>query len=180
LVYLTATGMIELSPKTAIIGHDGWADARLGDFENSDVILNDYVLIDELSKWEADVGLDKPALEEALNVLGDEAARHIEAALQQATASYSSVIALTHVPPFKEATWHEGQLSDDNWLPHFSCKATGDAMRLVMANQPYSRLLVLCGHTHGQGEVQVTENFEVLTGGAEYRRPVIQRVFDIE
>jgi 3',5'-cyclic AMP phosphodiesterase CpdA len=180
LIYLTATGMIELSPKTAIIGHDGWADARLGDFENSDVILNDYVAIEELRKWKGDFGLDKPALEEALNVLGDEAARHIEAALQQATASYSSIIALTHVPPFKEAAWHEGKHSDDNYLPHFACKATGDAMRRVMDNRPESHLLVLCGHTHGQGEVQVTENMSVLTGDAEYRKPMIQRVFDIE
>lgn len=180
LVYLSATGMVELSSKTAIIGHDGWADARLGDFENSDVFLNDYVAIEELRKWEGDFGLDKPVLEEALNVLGDEAGRHIEAALQQATVCHSSIIALTHVPPFKEAAWHEGKHSDDNYLPHFACKATGDAIRRVMDNQPDSRLLVLCGHTHGQGELQVAENVTVLTGGAEYRKPVIQQVFDLE
>ncbi len=49
-----------------------------------------------------------------------------------------------------------------------------------MDSQPQSRLLVLCGHTHGQGEVQITENIQVLTGEAEYGNPVIQRVFDIE
>jgi hypothetical protein len=26
-------------------------------------------------------------------------------------------------PPFREATWHQQQISDDNWLLHFSCKA---------------------------------------------------------
>lgn len=180
LVYLTARNVTELTPSTAIIGHDGWADARLGDFENSDVFLNDYVAIEELRKWEGDFCLDKPTLEEALNVLGDEAARHMEAALQQAAASYSFIIALTHVPPFKEAAWYEGKHSDDNYLPHFACKATGDAMRRVMDNRPHCRLLVLCGHTHGQGEIQITDNIEVQTGGAEYRNPVLQRVFDIE
>jgi 3',5'-cyclic-AMP phosphodiesterase len=43
LTYLTATGVVELSPQTALVGHDGWADARLGDFDGSTVILNDYV-----------------------------------------------------------------------------------------------------------------------------------------
>lgn len=180
LVYMTATSVVELSAKTAVIGHDGWADARLGDLEKSDVILNDYLAIEELRKWKGEFALDKPALEEALNVLGDEAARHIESALTVAAAKHPYVIALTHVPPFKEAAWYDGRHSDDNYLPHFACKAVGDAMRRVMDAQPQSRLLVLCGHTHGKGEVEMTENVRVLTGEAEYGQPVIQRVFDIE
>jgi Icc protein len=179
LTYLTATGVVELSSQTALVGHDGWADARLGDFEGSDVILNDYVLIEELHKWKGSLYLDKPALREALNVLGDEAARHFEVVLQEAVAQYAAVIAVTHVPPFKEAAWYNGRHSDDNYLPHFACKAVGDAMRKVMEANPQSRLLVLCGHTHGSGEVQVTDNLRVLTGGAEYGHPVVQRIFDI-
>jgi hypothetical protein len=81
LTYLTAAGVVELSPQTALVGHDGWADARLGGFEGSPVILNDYLQIDELRKWRPDSMLDKPALGEVLNSLGDEAARHLEAVL---------------------------------------------------------------------------------------------------
>ena len=180
LVYMTAVTVVELSPRTALIGHDGWADARLGDFHTSDVFLNDYVAIKELRKWKGEFGIDKPALEEALQRLGDEAAHHFQDVLQQAVANHSSVIALTHVPPFKAAAWYDGRHSDDNWLPHFACKATGDALGSVMASEPQTRLLVLCGHTHGQGEVQISENLQVLTGEAEYGHPVIQRVFDIE
>jgi predicted MPP superfamily phosphohydrolase len=180
LVYLTATSVVALTAATALIGHDGWADARLGDYERSDVFLNDYVAIRELRKWKGEFSLDKPALEEALNALGDEAAHHLEHALTEATASHSSVIALTHVPPFKEAAWYEGRHSDDNYLPHFACKSTGDVFRRVMETQPQARLLVLCGHTHGQGETQISENIRVITGGAEYGNPVIQQVFDIE
>ncbi len=179
LMYLTATGVVELTRQTALVGHDGWADGRLGDFDRSDVFLNDYVAIRELRKWKGEFALDKPALRAALNALGDEAARHIENVLQEAVAKYPSVIAVTHVPPFKEAAWYDGRHSDDNYLPHFACKATGDAMRKVMEANPQSRLLVLCGHTHGSGEVQITENLQVLTGGAEYGKPVIQRIFDI-
>ncbi len=180
LVYLTATGVVELSRQTALVGHDGWADARLGDFWKSQVFLNDYVAIQELRKLKDEFDLDKPALREALNVLGDEAARHLERVLEQAVAKYPTVIALTHVPPFKEAAWYDGRQSDDNFLPHFACKAAGDALRRIMASHPQSRLMVLCGHTHGSGEVQIAENLQVLTGGAKYGKPVIQRVVDIE
>ena len=94
-------------------------------------------------------------------------------------AQYPFVIALTHVPPFKDAAWYDGRHSDDNYLPHFACKATGDVMRRIMEANPQSRLLVLCGHTHGSGEVQITDNLQILTGGAEYGHPAIQRIFDI-
>ena len=33
---------------TVLLGHDGWADARYGDFDHSSVTLNDSRLIAEL------------------------------------------------------------------------------------------------------------------------------------
>ena len=36
LKYLTAMGVEELAPRTAIIGHDGWPDAGFGDFHGSE------------------------------------------------------------------------------------------------------------------------------------------------
>jgi len=38
---------------------------------------------------------------------------------------------------------------------------------------------VLYGHTHGSGEIQVSENLRVVTGAAEYGRPEIQEVLRI-
>lgn len=186
LVYLTSNEVVELTPETALVGHDGWADARLGDFRNSNVILNDYVLIEELRKWkrhgpgEMDIGLDKETLTEALGALGDEAGRHFERTLREAAERYTNVIAVTHVPPFREAAWYEGHTSDDNYLPHFSCEAAGDAMLRVMQSHPQCNLLVLCGHTHGSGEANLLSNLKVLTGKALYGSPEVQRVFEVE
>jgi hypothetical protein len=84
------------------------------------------------------------------------------------------VIAVTHVPPFREACWHQRNLSGDAWLPHFACKAAGDALVDVMTSYPDHELLVLCGHTHSPGTAQILPNLRVLTGGAEYGRPAIQ------
>ncbi len=180
LEYLTAGGVIELTPNTAIIGHDGWADGRFGDYWNSDVLLNDFVLIDELSKWFVGYSLDKENLIEELCTLADEAARHFEKVLTDAVSRYRNVIAVTHVPPFREAAWYEGKMSDDNYAPHFSSKVVGDVLMKVMQAYPQSNLLVLCGHTHGDGELQVLDNLRVLTGKAKYKEPEIQRVLEIE
>ena len=35
-------------------------------------------------------------------------------------------------------------------------------------SHPKCQILVLCGHTHGGGEIQMAENLRVLTGPAEY------------
>ncbi len=78
LVYLSQAGVVELTPSTALVGHDGWADGRLGDLDGSDVILNDFLLIDELKHWRDTHTLDKPALRQALQALGDEAAAILE------------------------------------------------------------------------------------------------------
>jgi 3',5'-cyclic AMP phosphodiesterase CpdA len=180
LIYLSQAGVVELSPTTALVGHDGWADARLGDFEGSRVILNDFLLIDELRRWKDAQTLDKPLLLKALQALGDEAAQYLERVLPAAAERYPKVIVATHVPPFRAASWHEGHPSDIDFLPYFSCKAVGDVLLAVAKSHPMSQMLVLCGHTHSGGEIQVLENLGVMTGPAEYGKPQIQRFFDFE
>jgi len=169
LVWLARAGIVELTPNTALIGHDSWADGRLGDYWGSDVFLNDYVLIGEF------MGLDARERLDRLHALGDEAAAHFRSLLPEALGRFRNLIVLTHVPPFREACWHEGRISDDNWLPHFSCKAVGDVLAEAMLAHPDRQMTVLCGHTHGAGEAQVLPNLHVLTGGAEYGRPKLQR-----
>lgn len=48
-----------------------------------------------------------------------------------------------------------------------------------MPDYPDRQLTVLCGHTHGAGETRPLDNVLILTGGAEYGRPVVQRVFEL-
>ena len=185
LHYLTHAAVCELSPTTGLVGHDGWADARLGDYERSNVMLNDYLMIQELANASPHVDpemrlLDKNSRLPLLRALADAAAEHVRRVLPAALDKYPQVFVLTHVPPFHEACWHEGRLSDDEWLPHFSCKAVGDALLEIAAAYPQRRLTVLCGHTHGRGEAMLLHNLHVLTGGARYRFPEVQRVFEID
>jgi len=50
----------------------------------------------------------------------------------------------------------------------------GDVLLEVARSRPKCQILVLCGHTHGGGEVQVAENLRVMTGPAEYGKPEVQ------
>lgn len=174
LSWLNVAGVVALTEATALVGHDGWADGRLGDYAASDVEVNDYYLIGEFK------GLGKPARLDLLHRLGDEAARHFRRVLPEALERHRKVVVLTHVPPFREACWHEGRASDDGWLPHFSCGAAGDVMAEEMRARPDRDLLVLCGHTHGAGEARILHNLHVLTGGAQYGAPAVQRVLEFE
>ncbi len=173
LHYLTVQSTpLELTTGVGLIGHDGWADARAGDYLRSLVMMNDYRLIDELRNH------DKASRRLELQRLGDEAGDHIELLLRAAVREFDEVILLTHVPPFREACWYDGRVSDDEWVPHFSCMAVGHAIRDVMSKQPQKRLTVLCGHTHGGGTCQPLTNVTVKTGFAEYGTVAITEVID--
>ena len=173
LSYLTDIGPVELTCGVGLIGHDSWADARIGDYERSMVMMNDYRLIAELS------GVGKQDRWPLLKAMGDAAAADVRRTLPTALNKYDAVYFLTHVPPFREACWYEGRISDDEWAPHFTCKAVGDALIEIMRDYPHRQLTVLCGHTHGAGETRPQENIRVFTGGAEYGFPAINRLFDV-
>ena len=173
LTYLTSAGAISLTARTGLCGHDGWADARLGDYERSLVMMNDYRLIEELA------GVSKRERWPLLKAMGAAAARHIETVLPAALADHEEVYLLTHVPPLREACWYQGQISNDEWLPHFTCLAVGETILQIMRDYPHRQLTVLCGHTHSPGEAQPLANVRILTGGAEYGSPQIQRVFEL-
>ena len=186
LIWLPAAGVVQLTDRTALVGHGGWGDGRAGDFFGSDVILNDYVLIEELHracivKSSGGRGRSLPrGLFDRLNALGDDAADRFRTAVPQALSVAEHVIVLTHVPPFREACRHEGRTSDDNWSPHFVCLAVGHVLREAMSSSPQQRMTVLCGHTHGKGRAEILPNLHVLTGGARYGEPQVQQLIDVE
>ena len=81
LMYLSFSGLIELTPKTVLIGHDGWGDGRYGDYHQSPVKLNDQELIRDFQ------GLNPDGVLAKLHALGDEAALYLRDVLGKALAS---------------------------------------------------------------------------------------------
>ena len=171
LHWLNTSGVVSLTPEVALVGHDGWADGRLGDYGGSRVELNDFNLIAELTR------LSKIDRLKRIAALGDEAAAHFQALLPEALDAASHVVVLTHVPPFMEAAWHNGHHCDAHFLPFFACCAVGDVLTAAMQQHPEKHMTVLCGHTHGGGISKILPNLTVSTGIAEYGKPIIQKVF---
>ena len=160
LKYLPDAGVVHLTASTALVGHDGWGDSRYGNYATSPVKLNDHVLIKELT------GLTSSKLQQHLMRLGDEAASYLRKTLLLAFDRYRQVILLTHVPPFRESCWYQGQVSNNEWLPFFACQAVGEVLRETMQARPSSHLTVYCGHTHNSGTAHVLPNLTVFTGAA--------------
>lgn len=174
LHWLNTEGVIPLGRNTGLLGHDGWGDARVGDPVGSPIQLSDFFLIDDLNGESRETQID------IMRRLGDEAAAHVDNLLPKALENFDRLFFVTHVPPFREASWYDGKPSDDNWAPFFTCRAVGERLVAHMSKCPDRRLTVLCGHTHGGGVWDALPNLEVVTGGATYGSPGVQSVWEIE
>jgi len=172
LKWLSNMGVVKLTEQTGLLGHDTWADGRLGAGAKSPIFLNDFMLIKELR--------ESRNLFETLNALGDESADYFKRHLPEALNRFQHLLVMVHVPPFGEACWHEGKISGDDWLPHFTCHAVGEVLRQTMSAHPSKQMTVLCGHTHSAGVAQILPNLEVKTGAAIYGKPSVQEMLFIE
>ena len=174
LIWLGKPEIVALGSGSVLVGHDGWADARYGDFDHSLVSLNDSRLIAEL--YQAFL-LNKSALKSEMQKLADADAEVLQQTLTKAiNTNTKKVIIATHVPPFAECSWHKNHPSDADWLPYFSSKATGDVIMAIAKKHMDIQFLVLCGHTHTAASIKLFDNLEIKAGGAQYYKPEIQDV----
>ena len=178
ILWMPHLGVLRMTNEIGIVGIDGWGDGRLGNFASSKVRLNDWNYIKEFQY----VGAmsDRSARLRLLNNLGMEEAETLRPNLDKALGLYDHVIVMTHVPPWREATWHEGGHCEDNWLPWFSCKAAGDVIVELAVEHPGKKVTVLCGHTHGKGHSTINDQVDVHTGGSRYYHPTVAGVIVIE
>ena len=166
-------GTIEiLSDDAVLIGHDGWYDARAGLVGR--IVMNDFNYVHELRTPSRTGGLH-----DEIRKIADEAAKYFDFVLPQALDRRRKVILATHVPPFPQAAWHDGHQSDREYLPYFCSVCAGNVLVKHMEANPDKELLVLCGHTHGEGEAQILPNLKVLTAGAIYGQPKLQGVIEV-
>ena len=163
LHYLTTESALQYAPGAYLLGEDGWADGRAGDFLASDIMLNDYRRIDELKSMTHSQRFT------ALKALGDAAAQRLAHRLKETLSNdVAHVTIATHVPPFAEACWYEGSNDINAWTPHFTALSVGEVIRGAAVEHPAVQFTVLCGHTHHAGEAAILKNLTVLTGDADY------------
>lgn len=183
LFWLTKCNALEITPEVALVGHDGWADGQHGDFLGSNIVMNDYVLIEDLlvhdMKRDFSSRKYKEILLQKLIGISRRTADHFRRILPEALKEYKHLILLTHIPPFISATVYNGRISTQDWLPHMSSHLVGETLVEIMSHYPDRFLTVLCGHTHGIGACRIQQNISAFTGEAQYGMPKIQQIFEI-
>lgn len=164
---------IELSPSVGLVGDDGWWDCGEGNAYWSTVDMSDFYVIHDF------MGLNRAEIIDKASKIGVVSAKTLEPKLRSAAALYSRVLVACHVPPWRGATWHEGQVSNSNWLPWFCHKEMGRMIEEVAGDFKDCQFEVLVGHTHSEGVYQAADNVVCYTGSAEYGDPQIYKEIEV-
>ncbi len=173
LHYLTDSGPVFLTADSVLLGDDGWGDASEGDYLNSTVRLSDFELIQ-------DFRADAPETwRTILQREGLDSSKRLQQKLVALPAEVRHVLIATHVPPFREACWYEGHITDDNWAPFFVCGHVGAALRQAADENPDRFFTVLCGHTHHEGDAIILPNLIVHTGYSRYGTLDVESIINL-
>lgn len=152
--YLTAEAQpVVLSPEVCLIGHDGWADGRLGTY------LSGHTK-DAKNIYEFGNKSERDRAELAAR-WADESAAHLRKMLAALPKGCRRVIVATHVPPFLGS-----HSIDDLWLAHMVSASAGEALLGFAENNPDVEVEVCCGHTHKADVFVAAPNLTMYVGDA--------------
>lgn len=169
LKYMNDTPYVSLTPTTALVGHDGWYDARNGTPLTGKVILNDWYKIREF--W-PHTGM--PNVISRSQQLAHEATTSVMNSIKAAVRYATNIIILTHVPPFTDVAVYRGKPTEPDFLPWYTSKFMGDMLLDAAKAFPDKRFTVLCGHTHGGAAKQIAPNMIARCGEVTYGKPAVQ------
>lgn len=170
LTHLGMGDVVALNANTAVIGHDGWADARAGWGSRTIIESRDHHYIEDFQN------LTKEELFSRMESLGRESAAAFRATLPRALKRYRHVVVATHVPPFPSAAHFSGKICDATFQPHFSNISAGLALIGITKKFPRNFVTVLAGHTHSPVHAKILPNLEIRVAGAQTGKPAIQDI----
>lgn len=162
LVWVTEAGVIPLTEEVALIGAEGWYDARIGNPEYIKYTF-DWFLTEEFKKLPS-----MSARIDAFRKLADDSATLLSEQLEKAVKDFKTIYLITHFPPWREAHRASGTFMEQFWLPYNVNLALGQALEKVMEKHKNRNLIVLCGHTHTDCWIHVSRNIECRVNNASY------------
>lgn len=178
LKYMTSSGPVHVTSGTALVGHDGWYDAYHGDALSSNVLMNDWIKIEDFANAgvvsRGTYGGLIPKIPTAISIArkaAHEAAQHVRVYADAAAKMKNSVLIMTHVPPWPMAHDPQSMKGSPSAIPWYSSKLMGDAIESVAAENPSVKFNVLCGHTHNGASSNITSNVTCHVGSSEYGSP---------
>ena len=169
--WLGACAPVDLGNGACLLGVDGWYDFRAGRGADTRIAMNDWHHIHDFAS------LNRSAIVAASRALAEQSAelatRKLQAAVQ---AGYTRILLATHVPPFAEASRHDGKPSDPDWAAVMVNQVLGDTLFAFATEHPEVSVEVLCGHTHEAWDGRLAENLRVRVGRADYGRAFFEVV----
>jgi predicted phosphohydrolase len=184
--YLAAVPYVKLQPKTAIVGHDGWYDALNGDAMRSDIIMNDWIKIQDFSiaikNSYLGKTLDKGAIIHIARLICAASVKHIAAGIRAAVRDgHDRIIIVNHVPPFKESYNSDKYRGVDSStvIPWYTSRTMGDTLFAAARAYPNVHFTSLSGHAHSHYDEYLLNNLNVRVGNSSYGSPQIAGYVDI-
>ena len=175
LHWLRESAPVRITDEVCIIGTDGWYDGLYGESKNPRVMMNDWLsILDIKDSYKSGSKSLKKCLESIAFSESMVAKHQIQSAVEN---GYSHLYFATHVPPWRESSCNNWNISDDAWAPWFTSKIMGDTLETCAELYPDIRITVICGHSHGRSHIRVSHNLECFTAFAEYRSPGIEQIF---
>lgn len=186
LTWLTEAGVVELTSDTALVGNEGWYDAKWGHINPIRVQMGDFSLVKDLNRfWRlqaASVEVRTNAIVEHCRNRADMLARAAETPLRAALSIYRKVIFATHVPPFPQNAMYDARKEYEDpydWLPFYTNKAMGDMLVRVAEDHPDNEIQVVCGHAHAPHSHEILPNLHARTGPAQYGKTPLVTILDV-
>lgn len=175
-IWLNTQGVVPLTEKTALVGHDGWYDGGYSDWFKSRLVMAEYHIVHEFRLKPPQVVYEK------LQELAQGCADHIHKHVFEAAKTFPNVLFATHVPAFRNNSRAPNrQLSDPSWLPNMSSKKAGDALVQAAMNHRKVQFTCLSGHTHTPWEETYMDNLKEITGASDYGSPAKSiRIIEVE
>ncbi len=174
LVYLTAADPVTLAAGVALVGHDGWYDARAGRWEAPRFRMQDWEQVADFPPAAGHAGIVAVARE-----LADAAEADLVPKVAAAAEGHATVLVATHVPPWPLPP--EGRRHPDGeWIaPWYVAERLGVALERVAAAHPGVTFRVFAGHAHARREgMVIAPNLSCDVGGARYGEPRLERVLE--
>ena len=168
LVHLGDGEIIQLSAKTALIGHRGWFDGQAGAGARTRVGSADRYHIDDFKN------LNKAQYFQKLRDLGVQSADYFRRVLPAALQRFQTVLLATHVPPFTQALRHRGSYCEWDRQPFFSNRSGGNAIIGISRTRSFAsrQVIVYSGHGHCYSKFQ-SDNVEIRVAGAQPGFPAL-------
>lgn len=185
--WLPSQGVVRLTPKTALVGIDGWYDCKYGDYWHTlpdgscfGDRMNDFRLIPNFRRLSG-ARLNREAVRVKCRLIAGKDLYKLQGMLDRVPSESTHVYVATHVPPFEYASRYQGMPSPRHSLPYFSYAMLADEL-LCWVDQFWrgKQMTVLAGHTHDACEYEPLSNLKVLVAGAVYGRPEVFKLLEVE